>query len=237
MVDSFDFNPHKQLRVAFDCSALWLRNRHQLVAAMEAHAAYLTPAAGSAPSHVSADQQLPPAAPVAASSDSPAAEPSGIAAHPVTASLPSAPQPATSTPPTPPTATPPTAPAPWDLRNWQLPLGRRFRALKLWCVLRGHGLARLRAELQSQVASAALLAGLARADDRWVVVCAALGLVGLRVRTGDEATKAVETAAHAAGYHLSHSTVGSHYFLRISFAQMPAQEDVRALWAVLCAQL
>lgn len=57
-----------------------------------------------------------------------------------------------------------------DYRDWQVPLGRRFRALKLWFVLRSYGAAGLRAHVRSGVAHAAWFADQVRADDRFEVV-------------------------------------------------------------------
>ena len=53
-----------------------------------------------------------------------------------------------------------------DYRDWQVPLGRRFRALKLWFVLRWYGAEGLRAHIRAGVALAAEFAGWVRADDR-----------------------------------------------------------------------
>ena len=53
-----------------------------------------------------------------------------------------------------------------DYKDWQVPLGRRFRALKLWMVLRMYGAARLRAFVRHHVALAAWFADRVRADAR-----------------------------------------------------------------------
>ena len=57
-----------------------------------------------------------------------------------------------------------------DLRDWQVPLGRRFRALKLWCVLRVAGLAGLRAHLATCAALAARAAARVAADTRFTLL-------------------------------------------------------------------
>ena len=66
-----------------------------------------------------------------------------------------------------------------DFRDWQIPLGRRFRALKLWFVLRWYGAEGLRAHIRSHVALAQELAGWADADERFDVATAAPALAGL----------------------------------------------------------
>lgn len=55
----------------------------------------------------------------------------------------------------------------FDYRDWHVPLGRRFRALKLWFVLRHYGLSGIRAYLMEHVRLAALLEQWVRADQRW----------------------------------------------------------------------
>jgi aromatic-L-amino-acid decarboxylase len=56
-----------------------------------------------------------------------------------------------------------------DYRDWQVPLGRRFRALKLWFVLRWYGAEGLRAHIRSGIAAANAFAGWVAADthSRW----------------------------------------------------------------------
>ncbi|MCU0688813.1 MAG: pyridoxal-dependent decarboxylase [Phycisphaerales bacterium] len=56
-----------------------------------------------------------------------------------------------------------------DYRDWQIPLGRRFRALKLWMVLRHYGLAQLRTYIRHHVQAAAEAEGTLRGDRRFEV--------------------------------------------------------------------
>src|SRR5437588_9093732 len=56
-----------------------------------------------------------------------------------------------------------------NFRDWGIPLGRRFRALKLWCLFRAEGLAALRARLRRDLANARWLAGQVRSAPGWVV--------------------------------------------------------------------
>ncbi|PKI68849.1 hypothetical protein CRG98_010906 [Punica granatum] len=58
-----------------------------------------------------------------------------------------------------------------DYKDWQISLSRRFRALKLWLVLRSHGVANLRKHIQSHVRLAKLFEELVGEDDRFEVVC------------------------------------------------------------------
>ena len=99
-----------------------------------------------------------------------------------------------------------------DYRDWQVPLGRRFRALKLWAVLHGYGLAGLRAHIRGHVALAGELAVRVRADPRFeLAVPPSLALVCLRVVTGggpdadDDATRAMLERVNASGPGAAHA--------------------------------
>jgi aromatic-L-amino-acid decarboxylase len=70
-----------------------------------------------------------------------------------------------------------------DYRDWQVPLGRRFRALKLWFVLRHYGLEGLRAYLREHVRLGEMFEGLVRSDERFEVVAPrVLNLVCFRLK-------------------------------------------------------
>lgn len=69
------------------------------------------------------------------------------------------------------------------LQHWQIPLGRRFRALKLWFVLRLYGVRNLQAFIRKHVALAHEFEELVRQDDRFEIVSeVVLGLVCFRVK-------------------------------------------------------
>ncbi|MCK6477427.1 MAG: pyridoxal-dependent decarboxylase [Phycisphaerales bacterium] len=77
-----------------------------------------------------------------------------------------------------------------DYRDWQVPLGRRFRAIKLWLVMRHYGVEGLRAQIRQHVRLAGLFESWVRADERFEV-CAprTVNLVcfRLRPRPGEDA--------------------------------------------------
>ena len=69
-----------------------------------------------------------------------------------------------------------------DYRDWQIPLGRRFRALKLWFVIRHYGLDGLRAHIREHVRLAEMVERFVKYDDRFeLVVPRSLSLVCFRV--------------------------------------------------------
>lgn len=123
--DSFNFNPHKWMLTTFDCSALWVRRRADLVAALSVKPAYLR--------NQFSDGEL------------------------VT-----------------------------DYRDWQIPLGRRFRSLKLWFVMRSYGIKGLQAHVRGHVRLAEVLQGrLASRPDLFAVFTEArFALVTFRVTGG-----------------------------------------------------
>jgi aromatic-L-amino-acid decarboxylase len=129
-----------------------------------------------------------------------------------------------------------------DFRDWQIPLGRRFRALKLWFVLRWYGADGLRAHVRSGVALAQELAAWAEADDRFdVVMPHPLSLVCLRPRwgegiDGDVATMTLLERLNDGGeVFLTHTTVGGRPVLRVAIgAPATTREHVERVWALLC---
>ncbi len=116
-----------------------------------------------------------------------------------------------------------------DYRDWGIPLGRRFRALKLWFVLRSYGLEGLRAMLRRHIDLAAELAGWIReAADFELVTGPNLALVTFRYRPGGtaegEALDALnERLLHAVNEdgrtYLTPTRVRERYVLRASIGQ------------------
>ncbi len=131
-----------------------------------------------------------------------------------------------------------------DYRDWHIPLGRRFRALKLWSVLRCLGLDGVRAQLRSHVDWAGELARWVRADPGFELAATpSLALVCLRVRTGrgpdadDAASREVLDRVNASGAALlTHTTVAGRYLIRIAIGSVATQRrHVTALWQLLCS--
>ena len=120
-----------------------------------------------------------------------------------------------------------------DYRDWQLPLGRRFRALKLWFVIRHYGAEGLAHHVRRHVELATELARWVEADDRFELAAPPrLGLVCLRHVGGDEATQSILDAVNASGrQQLTHTRLDDRYVLRVSVGQTHTEErHVRALW-------
>jgi len=123
-----------------------------------------------------------------------------------------------------------------DYRDWHPQLGRRFRAIKLWAVLRTYGLEGLRAHVRSGIGLAAHVAELVAADDRFEMVTEpSLSLVVFRLTAGDEQTLAAMEAVNASGEaYLSHTTVESRAAIRLAVGSWrTTRADVERTWRAL----
>ncbi|MGA9275908.1 pyridoxal-dependent decarboxylase [Ilumatobacter sp.] len=123
-----------------------------------------------------------------------------------------------------------------DYRDWQVPLGRRFRALKLWFTIRTEGIEEFRRMIRGHVATAQQLAGWIADDDRFEIVAPhALNLVCLAVRDGDAATDALIDAGNASDAgHFTRTVLDGRSVLRISVgASTTSTDHVRTAWETL----
>lgn len=123
-----------------------------------------------------------------------------------------------------------------DYRDWQVPLGRRFRSLKLWFVLRYYGLEGLQQHVRHHVA-------LAQEFKRWVeksssfevVTPPPLNLVCFAHKDSNAVSQRVLERANASGkLYLSHAMLGNRYVLRMCIGQTCTERrHVRAAWRIL----
>jgi len=125
-----------------------------------------------------------------------------------------------------------------DYRDWQIPLGRRFRALKLWAVIRHYGVEGLRHHVRRHVALAQDLAGWVLEDPRLELAAPApLNLVCLRHVDGDEATQRLLDAVNSSGEALvTHTRLDGVLVLRVSVGAARTEgEHVARLWELITA--
>jgi aromatic-L-amino-acid decarboxylase len=125
-----------------------------------------------------------------------------------------------------------------DYRDWQVPLGRRFRALKLWSVLRWYGAEGLRAHVREGVAQAQQLAAWIRADERFEIVAPhPFGLVCFRLRGDDAPNEALLAELNASGLlYLTHTRVRGAFTLRIALGGVQTRlEHVERAWKQIAA--
>lgn len=123
-----------------------------------------------------------------------------------------------------------------DYRNWQIPLGRRFRALKLWFVLRLVAAEGLRAHVRRHVALAADLAERVRAHPALELAThPSLALVCVAHRDGEEATQALLDAVNAAeDLFVTHTRMAGRLVVRVAVGGVGTSgEHIDRLWEVL----
>ena len=124
----------------------------------------------------------------------------------------------------------------YALSDYGPALGRRFRSLKLWAVLRCYGAEGLRAIQREHIRLAQLFASLVEGADDWELVAPQrFSLVVFR-RTGtDEENEALLERANRSGeIFLSHTKLEGRYVLRLAIGNASTTEaDVRRAWEVL----
>jgi aromatic-L-amino-acid decarboxylase len=128
-----------------------------------------------------------------------------------------------------------------NYRDWQIPLGRRFRALKLWFVLADQGVSGLQARLRRDLANAQWLAAQIDAEPGWQrtapvpfqTVCARHVPAGV---TDDdriaEHNLGIAARINASGFAMvTPAVVRGLQILRVSIgAEATEREHVEALW-------
>lgn len=130
-----------------------------------------------------------------------------------------------------------------NYRDWGIPLGRRFRALKLWCLLRSEGVSGLQTRLRRDIDNAKWLAEQVRAAPHWSVVapvplqtvCVVHQPPGLSGETLDSHTRAWADRVNRSGKaYLTPATLGGRWVVRVSIgAEQTTRQDVEALWSLM----
>ncbi|KAF2863231.1 hypothetical protein K470DRAFT_255347 [Piedraia hortae CBS 480.64] len=114
-----------------------------------------------------------------------------------------------------------------DYRDWSIPLGRRFRALKIWFVLRTWGIDGLRKHVEYHIALGELFAELlrTRSDLFSILTTPRFALTVFTVRKNNELTKKVlEKVEEEKEYFLTSSTIGDTFAIRVVSANPMAEE-------------
>ncbi len=124
-----------------------------------------------------------------------------------------------------------------DYRDWHVQLGRRFRALKLWFVIRHYGVAGLQALVREHVRLAWAFAAWVAADPRFELAAPVpLNLVCFRLREGgDDANRALLERLNASGkLYLTHTVLDGQYTLRLCVGGTLTEErHVTAAWGLI----
>jgi aromatic-L-amino-acid decarboxylase len=123
-----------------------------------------------------------------------------------------------------------------DYRDWHIQLGRRFRALKLWFVIRHYGVAGLQFHVRRHVALAQELARWVEADARFELAAPApLNLVCFRHRAGDAVNAAIMERLNGSGaLYLTHTRLDDKLTLRICVGQTSTEaRHVERAWRLI----
>uniref|UniRef100_A0A8C6FZ68 Aromatic-L-amino-acid decarboxylase n=1 Tax=Moschus moschiferus TaxID=68415 RepID=A0A8C6FZ68_MOSMO len=120
-----------------------------------------------------------------------------------------------------------------DYRHWQLPLGRRFRSLKMWFVFRMYGVKGLQAYIRKHVQLAHAFEALVRQDPRFEI-CAevTLGLVCFRLKGSNKLNEALlESINSAKKIHLVPCSLRDRFVLRFAICSRTVElAHVQRAW-------
>lgn len=130
-----------------------------------------------------------------------------------------------------------------NLRDWGLPLGRRFRSLKLWCLLREQGVRGLQARIRRDLDNAQWLAAEVNALADWSILapvplqtlCLRHHSPGLDAAELDRHTKAWADRINKSGAaFLTPAVLGDRWVVRVSIgAELTERTHVEALWRTM----
>jgi aromatic-L-amino-acid decarboxylase len=121
----------------------------------------------------------------------------------------------------------------FDYRDWHIPLGRRFRSLKLWFVIRHYGIEGLQFHVRRHVVIAQQFLEWVRQDERFEVAAPApLNLVCFRHRGGDEKNEQLMNRLNQSGdLYLTHTRLNERFTLRLCVGQTNTEEQhVERAW-------
>jgi len=130
-----------------------------------------------------------------------------------------------------------------NLRDWGIPLGRRFRALKIWFSVREQGVSGLQKRLRRDLENAHWLAEQVRATTDWVVL-APVVLQTLCIRHEPKGLEGEALDRHTQGWadrvnrsgeaYLTPAVLESRWMVRVSIGSIPTErEHVEGLWALI----
>jgi aromatic-L-amino-acid decarboxylase len=130
-----------------------------------------------------------------------------------------------------------------NLRDWGLPLGRRFRALKLWFLIREQGVTGLQARLRRDLENAQWLAARVRETPGWSLLapvplqtlCVRHEPAGLEGEALDRHTQAWAARINQSGRaYLTPAILDGHWVVRVSIgALLTERVHVEALWQLM----
>jgi aromatic-L-amino-acid decarboxylase len=123
-----------------------------------------------------------------------------------------------------------------DYRDWQVPLGRRFRALKLWFVIRHYGVEGLRKHIRRHIELAQCFAAwIKESPDFELLAPAPLNLVCFAHRGGDEVNRRLLNRVNSSGQlYLTHTLLRGKVVLRLCVGQTRTElRHVENAWRII----
>lgn len=123
-----------------------------------------------------------------------------------------------------------------DYRDWHVPLGRRFRSLKLWFVIRHYGVEGLRFHIRKHVGLTQWFAQQLLANPDFEIAGPVnLDLVCFRLKASDEANQKLLAALNKSGkVHLSHTKLGGRFVIRFCVGQTHTEKQhVERAWELI----
>ncbi|XP_021929381.1 aromatic-L-amino-acid decarboxylase-like [Zootermopsis nevadensis] len=126
-----------------------------------------------------------------------------------------------------------------DYRHWQIPLGRRFRSIKLWMVLRLYGAEGLQQHIRRQVGLAREFEALLRGDSRFEIVTdISMGLVCFRLKGADSLTKNLhERLMESKKIYIIAATFRDKHILRfVVCSRITESRDIAFAWEEIRSQ-
>ncbi len=124
-----------------------------------------------------------------------------------------------------------------DYRDWHVQLGRRFRSLKLWFVIRHYGVEGLRYHVRQHIELAQQFAAWVGKDpDFELAAPTPLNLVCFRHKAGDEFNRQLlDKINHSGKIYMTHTSLNDRYTLRLCVGQTNTEEQhVQQAWELLC---
>lgn len=126
-----------------------------------------------------------------------------------------------------------------DYRDWHIQLGRRFRSLKLWFVIRHYGVEGLRHHVRQHIEAASEFARAVQGSQNFELAAPQnLNLVCFRHKDGDDAGKKVLEGVNKSGkIYITHTVLNGRYTLRMCVGQTNTEaRHVRAAWEIIEAE-
>jgi len=124
--------------------------------------------------------------------------------------------------------------------EYTLQLGRRFRALKFWMIIRHYGISGLQAHIREHIRLARMFASFVEADDRFELLAPVpFSTVCFRLKGGDVETQQLINRVNASGKaFISHTTLKGKLVARLAIGNLRSREEhIRAAWELIAAHL